>query len=306
MLLESYCSRLGSLVEHRYSSLALLEAKQQAERAASIAHQAMLKAKAADDAKSKFLANMAHELRNPLNAIIGFSELIKLDQARMRDRYPEYAGYIHDAGRILLDIINTILDLARIEAGRVLLQEEIVDLNGLLQSVVNTIRPMAKNKSIEIDCVTPDSPTMTYVDSTKLKQITLNLLSNSVKFTNPRGRIEIELLLSKSGELVLSIRDTGIGIPPEQLERVFEPFEQVADHLTREHEGTGLGLPIAKALIEAHGGQLALSSQLGSGTTATLRLPRERMRGITASAMVRDTVGDPPAVRAPSHSLSQP
>ena len=119
MLLESYCSRLGSLVEHRYSSLALLEAKQQAEKAAIIAHEAMLKAKAADLAKSKFLANMAHELRTPLNAIIGFSEVIKLDKLKVRERYPEYAGYIHDAGSILLEIINGILDLARIEAGKI-------------------------------------------------------------------------------------------------------------------------------------------------------------------------------------------
>jgi signal transduction histidine kinase len=110
MLLESYCSQLGSLAEHRYSSLALLEAKQQAERAASVAHKAMLKAKAAGLAKSNFLANMAHELRTPLNAIIGFSEVIKLDQIRMRENYPEYAGHIHDAGKILLDIINGILD----------------------------------------------------------------------------------------------------------------------------------------------------------------------------------------------------
>jgi len=106
MLLESYCSRLGSLAEHHYSSLALLEAKQQAEKAASVAHEAMLKAKAADCAKSNFLANMAHELRTPLNAIIGFSEIIKLDQIRMRESYPEYAGYIHDSGTILLDIID--------------------------------------------------------------------------------------------------------------------------------------------------------------------------------------------------------
>jgi two-component system cell cycle sensor histidine kinase PleC len=123
MLLESYCSRLGSLIEHRYSSLALLEAKQQAEKAANIAHQAMLKAKAADRAKSKFLANMAHELRTPLNAIIGFSEIIKLDQVKARERYPEYAGYIHDAGSILLEIINGILDLARIEAGKILFRK---------------------------------------------------------------------------------------------------------------------------------------------------------------------------------------
>ena len=283
-MLESYCSRLGSLAEHRYSSLALLEAKQQAEKAASAAHEAMLKAKAADLAKSNFLANMAHELRTPLNAIIGFSEVIKLDQTQMRESYPEYAGYIHDAGTILLDIINGILDLARIEAGRVLLQEELIALGGLIQSSINTIRPIAQRKSIEINCNIQMPATMIYVDSTKFRQVTLNLLSNSVKFTEPRGNIQVDSVVHKSGDLLLSIRDTGIGIPPEQIDRIFQPFEQVADHLTREHEGTGLGLPIAKALIELHGGELVLSSQPGSGTTARLRLPSERVRSVAASA----------------------
>ena len=238
---------------------------------------------------------MAHELRTPLNAIIGFSEVIKLDQIRMRENYPEYAGYIHDAGTILLDIINGILDLARIEAGHVLLQEEFVALGGLLKSAINTIRPIAQRKSIEINCNIQKPATMVYVDSTKFKQVTLNLLSNSVKFTEPRGRIQVDSVLHKSGDLVLSIRDTGIGIPPEQIERIFQPFEQVADHLTREHEGTGLGLPIAKALIELHGGELVLSSQPGAGTTARLRLPGDRVRSAAASAAAQIPTALPPA-----------
>jgi len=285
MLLESYCSRLGSLVEHRYSSLALLEAKQQAEKAAIIAHEAMLKAKAADRAKSKFLANMAHELRTPLNAIIGFSEVIKLDKVKSRERHPEYAGYIHDAGSILLDIINGILDLARIEAGKVELQEEFIGFSSLIHSVITTINPIAQRKSVEVACVTGDPPLMVNVDPTKFKQIMLNLMSNSVKFTKPGGGIRIVSALDKSGDLVLQISDTGIGIPPEQIERVFQPFEQVADHLTREHEGTGLGLPIAKALIELHDGELGLSSEVGVGTTARLRLPSSRVREIADCAI---------------------
>jgi signal transduction histidine kinase len=305
MLLESYCSRLGRLAEHRYSSLALLEAKQQAEKAASVALEAMLKAKAADRAKSNFLANMAHELRTPLNAIIGFSEVIKLDQIRMRENYPEYAGHIHDAGTILLDIINGILDLARIEAGRVLLQEELISLDGLIQSSINTIKPIAQRKSIELDCRIEEPGTMIYVDATKFKQMTLNLLSNSIKFTEPRGRIQIASAFHKSGDLVLSIKDTGIGIPPEQIDRIFQPFEQVADHLTREHEGTGLGLPIAKALIELHGGELVLSSQPGAGTTAKLRLPGDRVRSIAAAA-VAQTPAASLQLREQSHSRYQP
>ena len=223
MLLESYCSRLGSLAEHRYSSLALLEAKQQAEKAASVAHQAMLKAKAADRAKSNFLANMAHELRTPLNAIIGFSEVIKLDQIQMRENHPEYAGYIHEAGTILLDIINGILDLARIESGHVLLQEEFVAVGPLIKSSMNTIRPIAQRKFIKIDCNIEKPSTMIYVDATKFKQVTLNLLSNAVKFTQSRGRIQVDSMLHKSGDLVLAIRDTGIGIPPSRSKEFSSP-----------------------------------------------------------------------------------
>lgn len=287
MLLESYCSRLGSLVEHRYSSLALLEAKQQAEKAAIIAHQAMLKAKAADRAKSKFLANMAHELRTPLNAIIGFSEIIKLDKVKATERYPEYAGYIHDAGSILLEIIDGILDLARIEAGKVQLQEEPIGLDALIQSVITTIRPIAQKKSVEINCLIGHPPLTVYVDPTKLKQVMFNLLSNAVKFTASRGRIRIEASRYTNGDLVLLISDTGIGIPPEQIEKVFQPFEQVADHLTREHEGTGLGLPIARAIVELHGGELVLSSELRIGTTARLRLPGARVRDNAVSTTAR-------------------
>jgi signal transduction histidine kinase len=306
MLLESYCSQLGSLAEHRYSSLALLEAKQQAEKAAFVAHAAMLQAKAADLAKSNFLANMAHELRTPLNAIIGFSEVIKVDQIRMRENYPEYAGYIHDAGTILLDIINGILDLARIEAGHVVLQEVFVMFGELLKSSINTIRPIAERKSIEIICNIQKLATAIYVDPTKFKQVMLNLLSNAVKFTEPRGRIRVDSVFHNSGDMVLSIRDTGIGIPPEQIERIFRPFEQIADHLTREHEGTGLGLPIAKALIELHGGELALSSKPGAGTTATLRLPGDRVRSVAAPAAAQIPAVFLPAERGQRHSRYQP
>jgi signal transduction histidine kinase len=270
------------LLDRRYSGLAQLEAKQQAEKAATLANEAMLKAKTADRAKSAFLANMAHELRTPLNAIIGFSEIIKLDNIQARGRYPEYAGDIHDAGTLLLAIINGILDLARIEAGKVELQVKLVAFDALIQSAITTIRPIAQRKSIHIDC-NFGRPRMIYVDPTKFKQVILNLLSNGVKFTEPRGRILISSVLHDSGDLVLSISDTGVGIPPEQVEKVLEPFEQVADHLTRENEGTGLGLPIARALIELHGGELVLRSELGVGTTAMLRLPRDRVHCITSS-----------------------
>jgi signal transduction histidine kinase len=275
--LENYCSRLGTLLEARYTGLALLAAKQDADAAAKHANEAMLEAKAADLAKTKFLANMAHELRTPLNAIIGFSEIIKLDALQTKERYPQYAEYIHDAGILLLNIINGLLDLARIQAGRVDLDEQIVAVGQLIQSAVRTITPIAEKKSICVDCELAQASMLICVDQTKFRQIILNLLSNGVKFTEPQGRILVDSTVDKRGDLVISIKDTGIGIPPEHLERVLNPFEQVAHHLTKENEGTGLGLPIARALIELHGGDLTLRSDLGIGTTAALRLPHERI-----------------------------
>jgi len=283
-LLEDYCSRFGILLERRYSGLALLEAKQQAERAAIAANEATLKAKAADRAKSIFLANMAHELRTPLNAIIGFSELIKIDNVKVKEHYTEYAGYIREAGILLRDIINGILDLARIEAGKVELEEELIPVDELVKSAITTIQPVSQKKFSDVDYKFWKPSVMFLADRTKLKQVILNLLSNSVKFTEARGRIGIESDLDSRGDLVIAIKDTGIGIPPEQVGKVLEPFEQVEDHLTRENEGTGLGLSIARALIELHGGELVLSSELGLGTTAMLRLPRDRVHCVASSA----------------------
>jgi signal transduction histidine kinase len=160
-------------------------------------------------------------------------------------------------------------------------------LDTLVQSVITTIGPIAQRKSVEVEWVSGDSPLVINVDPTKFRQVMLNLLSNSVKFTKPEGRIRIESVHHKSGDLVVLISDTGIGIPPEQIEKVFQPFEQVADHLTREHEGTGLGLPIAKGLMELHGGELILSSELGVGTTARLRLPGSRARDIATCDTAR-------------------
>jgi signal transduction histidine kinase len=276
-LLETYCSQLGTLLDRRGPGLAFVSAKQSAEAAATTANQQMLQAQASDRAKTKFLANMSHELRTPLNAIIGFSEVIKLNAQQPKERYPEYAQYIHDAAIHLLDLINGILDLARIEAGKVELEEEAVSIADLIYSVITTVTPIAEKKLVVINCRRPHTDALIRVDQTKFKQVLLNLLSNAVKFTNPRGSVIVDYGRDAEGDLLISVKDTGVGIPPEHLQKVLEPFEQVEDHLTRRNEGTGLGLPIAKALIELHGGQLALDSQLNVGTTAKLRLPRERI-----------------------------
>jgi two-component system, cell cycle sensor histidine kinase PleC len=276
-LLETYCSQLGTLLDRPVTGLAFVNAKQNAEAAADVANQQMLQAQASDRAKTKFLANMSHELRTPLNAIIGFSEVIKLDAQQPKERYPEYAQYIHDAAIHLLELINGILDLARIEAGKVELEEETVLITDLILSAVTTVRPLADKKLVSIDCRHRRTEALVRVDQTKFKQVLLNLLSNAVKFTQPSGRVAVDCKHDKSGDLLIIVKDTGVGIPPEQLDKVLEPFEQVEDHLTRRNEGTGLGLPIAKALIELHGGELRLDSELNVGTTAEIRLPRERI-----------------------------
>ena len=284
-LLETYCSQLGTLLDRRGPGVAFVSAKQNAETAAHLANQQMLQAQASDRAKTKFLANMSHELRTPLNAIIGFSEVIKLNAQQPKERYPEYAQYIHDAAIHLLDLINGILDLARIEAGKVELEEESVAVSDLIYSAVTTVRPIADKKLVVIDCRHRRTDALIRVDQTKFKQVLLNLLSNAVKFTHPRGSVVVDFGCDAHGDLVISVKDTGVGIPPEHLQKVLEPFEQVEDHLTRRNEGTGLGLPIAKALIELHGGQLVLDSQLNVGTTAALRLPRERI-GLSDHALI--------------------
>jgi signal transduction histidine kinase len=276
-LLENYCSRLGTLLERQYTGLALLAAKQEADAAAKRAEEAMLAAQTADLAKTKFLANMAHELRTPLNAIIGFSEIIKLDNIQARGRYPQYAEYIHDSGILLLNIINGLLDLARIEAGKVDLEEQLVGVGEVIQSAIHTIDPIAHKKSVQVECEPTQTTALIHVDRTKFRQILLNLLSNGVKFTEPQGKISISSCVNASGDLIISVKDTGIGIAPEHLHRVLRPFEQVADHLTKENEGAGLGLPIAQALIELHGGELVITSDLRAGTTAVLKLPRDRV-----------------------------
>jgi signal transduction histidine kinase len=276
-LIEGYTVQLGLPLDHRQIELALIVALRKAEKAAAVAREAMLAAQVADRAKSEFLANMSHELRTPLNAIIGFSEIIKLDDERRRARYPEYAGYIHEAGLHLLAIVNDILDLARIEAGKVALEEEVVSLGKILRSIVQTIQPLADAKQVTLACNLPPLDLDIHVDRKRFKQILLNLLGNAVKFTAAGGCVSIETHADEGGELAIAIRDTGIGIACSDLRKVLEPFELVESPLTRSKTGTGLGLPIARALAEMHGGQLSLESKIGVGTTVRLRLPRERI-----------------------------
>jgi len=276
-LLENYCAQLGTSLEQRHPGFALVAAARDAEIEAAVATAQMLVATAADHAKTKFLANMSHELRTPLNAIIGFSELMKASTPHPGELKSEYAGYIHEAGVLLLDIVNGLLDLARIEAGKLQLNDEWIALVDPLRSATTTVGPIAERKDVKLALQSAVPDLQILVDQTRFTQILLNLLSNAVKFTEPGGRVTVEAATADAGDLVLAVVDSGIGIAPENLERVFEPFEQIEEHLTRQNEGTGLGLSIARALAELHGGRLSLQSTVGVGTTIELRLPTGRV-----------------------------
>jgi signal transduction histidine kinase len=231
---------------------------------------------AASRAKSEFLALVSHELRTPLNAILGFSETIAT-QAFGRDaneRYREYAEDIHESGSHLLSIINDILDLTKVEAGRYELHEEDIDLDALLRRCLALLRERAAIKSLQLT-YRGDGIAL-HADARALKQIVINLLSNAIKFTGNGGRIELRAA-ADAGGIAITVADNGIGMSEEQLARALQAFGQVDSALTRAAEGTGLGLNVTKALSELHGGRLEIRSAPGKGTEAIVRLPASRL-----------------------------
>lgn len=237
-------------------------------------------ADAANHAKSAFLANMSHELRTPLNAIIGFSEMMANETFGPlgHDKYAEYMGDIHGSARHLLEIINEVLDMSKIEAGRIELDEKEFDLGQLIQSSVRMMasRIFDQNLKTEID-VAPDLP-LIYADPRLMRQVIINILNNAIKFSNANGVIFLKAFLVDDGSLRLVIADQGIGIPEHKIAQALEPFGQVSnDADTAQQQGTGLGLPLAKAMVELHEGTLILESRLGQGTTVQIKLPSYRV-----------------------------
>jgi PAS domain S-box-containing protein len=247
-------------------------------RAAEALRQAKEASDDANRAKSEFLANISHELRTPLNAILGFSAIAK-DQllGDAPEKYAEYAADIFNSGNLLLALINDILDLSKIEAGRMVLDEELVDINEIIEASIRLIQQNADAARLNLFTDLADNLPLLHGDQRKLTQLMLNLLSNSVKFTPHEGSISVAASRDLRGNLIVLIRDTGIGIPPDKIATVLEPFGQIQNSMTRAHPGTGLGLPLAKALTELHGGTLTLKSELGRGTDVVITLPRERL-----------------------------
>src|SRR5579884_671614 len=236
-------------------------------------------AEAANRSKSEFLANMSHELRTPLNAILGFSEMIDCGLAGpVQPRQREYARLIHDSGQHLLNIINDILDLARVDAGKFDLHEEVaVDLRQLIDSCMTLVKSRALLRDLRLSVRSDVEMPPVTVDPTRLKQILLNLLSNAVKFTEPGGSVTVIVRRADGGGIAIDVSDTGSGMTPEELAIALEPFGQVDSAYNRSHEGTGLGLPLARRLASLHGGRLDIESQKGVGTTATVTLPASRI-----------------------------
>jgi signal transduction histidine kinase len=253
-------------------------------------------AEVASQAKSLFLANMSHELRTPLNAIIGFSQLIS-DQA-MGPSAPVYADYARDifrAGEHLLELINNVLDISKIDAGKTELREEPIDLGEILTASMAAVRVQAAMKPIELVVDVPHGIPQIRCDALRLRQVLINLLSNAVKFTE-KGQIVVTATCDAAHGLTVSVIDTGIGMSPDEIPIALEPFSQIENTITKRYAGTGLGLTIARRLVELHGGVLAVTSVKGQGTTITIHLPAERL--VLSLVEVGPAV---PAIRASNH-----
>jgi signal transduction histidine kinase len=238
-------------------------------------------AETASRVKSEFLASMTHELRTPLNAIIGFSELIR-DQpfGQVGAQYVDYARDIHASGHNLLAMINDVLDMSKIEAGRFDINEDAIDLGQKVRTCFAMLLPRAEEAQLRLLHDASLDGVTVYADRQAVRQVLLNVLSNAVKFTPPGGTVSVAAEIAQCGDLVLRVVDTGIGIDPAAQRRLFEPFQQADSSISRRFGGTGLGLSISRRLMVMHGGTLELDSAPGKGTTARICFPSTRVLGL--------------------------
>ena len=241
----------------------------------------------ANAAKSNFLAVMSHELRTPLNAIIGFSDIIKNEMFGPieNERYRDYVHDIEGSAKHLLSLINDILDISKIEAGRFEINEEDVDLSESVEAALRFVRERAMTGGLSLAVDLSASLPRVLADSRAIRQILLNLLSNAVKFTPRGGKVWVRAWVDEERGMIVSVRDTGIGIAASDIQLALTPFGQADTSLARQYEGTGLGLPLSKQLVELHNGVLELESQLGTGTEVRVVLPGHRIiAGFEAAA----------------------
>lgn len=248
-----------NIVERKETENALIHAKLLAEKSNRI--------------KSEFLANMSHELRTPLNSIIGFSQLLNVQTfGDLNEKQIGYVANIHKSGKHLLELINDILDISKIESGNMKYEPDKINLLQTMDEVITLVEPISRSKSIEFESSMDIGNFEIYADKTKIKQILLNLLANAIKFTDKNGKVTV---CSKivNDKIDIAVSDTGIGIPAEKLEDIFNPFKQLDSSYNRKYEGTGLGLSIVKRYVEMHNGDLRVESEVGKGSTFTVRLP---------------------------------
>lgn len=245
-------------------------------------HRALIQEHAAHVAKSAYLADMSHELRTPLNAIIGFSELIRDEVMGPcgNPKYREFAHDIHEASTHLLHMINDVLELSKIEAGRLELNERDTDLKIVALSCQRLLQEQARRAGLQLTVDTPPSLPEVYCDPVKVKQVLLNLIGNAIKFTHRGGCISVRAYPS-DGRVAISVSDNGVGIPASEISKVLTPFAQAAHTRLMTNDGTGLGLPLSKRLMELHGGELTLQSDVGVGTCVTVTFPAERCQRAT-------------------------
>jgi two-component system cell cycle sensor histidine kinase PleC len=241
-----------------------------------------LEAEESNKSKAQFLAAMSHELRTPLNAIIGFSQIIAENRFGPEEfeRYRSYAQDIQSSGEHLLAVINDILDLSKVEAGKLVLREETVVVVELVESTLRLVRQRAADGQIALETEFPSDSCQLFADKRLLRQLLLNLVANAVKFTPPGGKVTLRVSVEQDS-ILFAVEDTGIGIAKADIPKAMMPFGQIDSRLGRKYDGTGLGLPLAKAMAEAHGGTLEIESDLGAGTRVTVRLPRERVVAVS-------------------------
>ncbi len=310
-LTQGLYSTALSMVEYRAKKDGLIA---ELEEASAISDEARLRAEAANKAKSRFLATMSHELRTPLNAIMGFSEVMEKELLGPigSDIYREYSSNIYSSGNHLLHIINEILDLSRIEAGRYDLHEETIHLTDIAEDCERLVKIRADAKGLTIvEDFAPDLPQI-WADPRALRQICLNLLSNALKFTPKGGRITITVGHAEDGGQMLSVRDSGPGIPKDEIPRVLQAFGQGSLAHESAEGGTGLGLPIVQNLIQLHGGTFDLKSELRKGTEVIITLPRQRVLHAVAPLQPlglerhRDPAPQPRSPRQPRLKTASP